>query len=415
MSAAASPRPRASRARRAARLALFTLALALAAPAAPGPARAADGAPGLLSAARAERAAAGPGAGAGTGAGAGDARAAPHLRIGVRGDAPPFSYRRRALSASEKAAGGPADPDDFGGYVVDVCKQALARMPAGAPAEWIEVSAAARMDLLRDQRIDVLCDPSTLTARRLSHPELMASQPIYLSGVGFASHPPREDGWNRFWPCRGAVIGVVDGTTADRPGVRVIHEAQGFEVTPQGILGDYRLQRAPGWEELSPRHQARLVECAVAAREAGEPVCPEGVEPVDAVLGGPTCPLAPKPLVQAFESHDALAAAFCADEVYHYVGDVEIVSRILFDRGGCPFQIQPHTFTEERYAIYVNAFGPDAAQSRLAVAFLRSLAIAIHRGRRSALVDAFEANFQGAEISPTLDVFMWSVVAKEGN
>jgi ABC-type amino acid transport substrate-binding protein len=390
---------------------------------------------------------------------------AAELKLGLRADAPPFSHRKRGI-----AAGTPDDPNalvevnasDYSGYMVDICKRVAASMPRSGDGamtvKWYEVTSENRFDKLNAGAIDVLCDPTTLTAERLRKENVMASQPVYLSGVGIASNPALDEVWNFYWPCRGALIGVVKGSTAADGGIERIREARGFSATAMSVLNAYPLAKAGRPTELTPHHLGRLGQCgdeapdaapqtptadtqkadAASAAEEGKKVAAQTSTQADAPIETPKAETQPenavvdanaskvgakgavgapakrkaKPLIREFATHEDLAAAFCAGQVYSYVGDVEIVSRMLLLQNRCAFAISPKTFSEERYAIFAHVSSQYSPQDALAVSFLRQLSIEVHRGRKSVLVDAFEENFGGADVSPTLDVFMWSVVAK---
>src|SRR6476646_1856528 len=74
------------------------------------------------------------------------------FRIGYRADAKPYSYR--------DAQGQPA------GYVVDLCLEVAAALEPKPRIEFVLIPADQRFEAVRDGRIDILCDPSSVTTPR---------------------------------------------------------------------------------------------------------------------------------------------------------------------------------------------------------------------------------------------------------
>ena len=76
------------------------------------------------------------------------------FKIGYRTDAQPYSY--------STDAGLPA------GYIVDICRAVAAAVQKQVERpdlriEYVAVTAENRFDAVHDGRVDVLCDPSTMT------------------------------------------------------------------------------------------------------------------------------------------------------------------------------------------------------------------------------------------------------------
>ena len=120
------------------------------------------------------------------------------FRIGYRADAKPYSY--------QDARGRPA------GYVVDLCREVAAALGPGIRIEYVLVHAGERFQSVHDGRVDILCDPSTVTIARREIVDF--SIPTYLDGAGVLSrksHPVQH-----FEDLAGKHVGVLVGTTTER-------------------------------------------------------------------------------------------------------------------------------------------------------------------------------------------------------
>lgn len=123
------------------------------------------------------------------------------MRLGFRADAPPYSYR--------------ATDRDPSGYIVDLCREVVAgvQKAQNIPAlkiEYVEVSATTRLTALRDGKIDILCDPTTMTMSRRAMVDF--SLPTFIDGAGILH---RVSEMQRLEDLRGKKIGVLAGTTAE--------------------------------------------------------------------------------------------------------------------------------------------------------------------------------------------------------
>ncbi|HEY5794182.1 MAG TPA: amino acid ABC transporter substrate-binding protein [Bosea sp. (in: a-proteobacteria)] len=123
------------------------------------------------------------------------------LRLGIRADAPPYSYRTTSGEPS--------------GYIVDLCREVVeaVRNSQAIPAlkvEYVEVSSASRFDALRDGKIDILCDPTSMTMSRRAIVDF--SLPTFIDGAGVLH---RADAVYRLEDLRGKRIGVLRGTTTE--------------------------------------------------------------------------------------------------------------------------------------------------------------------------------------------------------
>jgi polar amino acid transport system substrate-binding protein len=96
------------------------------------------------------------------------------FRIGYRADAKPHSYRTEQ--------GQPA------GYVVDLCREVAAAVTQGvanAQVSYVLVPADKRFEAVRDGRVDILCDPSSVTLARREMVDF--SLPTFLDGASVLS------------------------------------------------------------------------------------------------------------------------------------------------------------------------------------------------------------------------------------
>jgi polar amino acid transport system substrate-binding protein len=121
------------------------------------------------------------------------------IRIGYRADAQPHSF--------SDASGRPA------GYIVDLCRDVVASLqerlkPAPVRAEFVVVNAQNRFEAVRENRIDLLCEPSSITMSRREIVDF--SIPTFVDGAGVAFRGQEID---RFEDFAGRKIGVLGGTT----------------------------------------------------------------------------------------------------------------------------------------------------------------------------------------------------------
>jgi polar amino acid transport system substrate-binding protein len=122
------------------------------------------------------------------------------IRIGYRADALPHSY--------SDSAGRPA------GYIVDICREVVAAVqeklkPSAVRADFVVVTAQDRFEAVRDNRIDLLCEPSSVTMSRREIVDF--SIPTFVDGAGVAFRGKEID---RFEDFAGRKVGVLQGTTS---------------------------------------------------------------------------------------------------------------------------------------------------------------------------------------------------------
>ncbi len=310
---------------------------------------------------------------------AGGAAAETVLRLGVRADAEPMAYR--AGQGVSAATGGPLGAAGYAGFVVHVCDAAAIelqrRYGRDLRFEVTALEAAEIYDALSDGRVDVFCGPTTATRARLEG--RIASPPIFISGITFATRAgdaPRG-------PCR-SVAGSVRGATARTTGIE-------------------RILEAGAWHASADRVREALSSIA-GATDGGD----AGAGGVGACADG--SPVAPA-LVD-YPTHRALAEAFCAGEVRHYVGDHELVVASLAAQRlrtpGCEATMSDRTFTEERYVI-LGDIGSGGAGVKEAVAFYFEALSRRILFAPSVLDEAFDATFESSRPSRKLELLFWAM------
>lgn len=327
------------------------------------------------------------------------------LRVGVRRHARPFSYQTEVESSDLTGKSGPLRSKGFDGYMVAICDEVLrqmlitsedSRLPGVlrikhvviedvmAERETIErngksikvitpdgddVSAQipirTRLDLL-GPKIDILCDPATLTRDRVKR--FAVSPPLFLTGIGYLT---RQGYVQPAVICRknGAFIGLVGGTTANSRGVNEIVKA-----------GEWRTVRKSVIAELRGRNGC-------------------GPQPED----GPT-----QSVIMEFESHDQAARAFCEGTIDYYVGDLEIIQEHTRSVYGCDIKRGAKTFTEDRYAIFAKFDYTDPVKALWIGRFYDILNREIY-GEDSVVSKAYNATFEKDSESRKLQLFFWGL------
>ncbi|MGE4371724.1 MAG: amino acid ABC transporter substrate-binding protein [Xanthobacter sp.] len=121
------------------------------------------------------------------------------FRIGYRHAAPPYSY---------------VDKDgEISGYIVDICRevarnvQSTLKMPQ-LDVQYVEVSAEDRLKAVRDGKIDILCEPTSMTMSRRAMVDF--SLPTFLDG---ASVVTRGKPVQSLEDLQGRKVGVLKNTT----------------------------------------------------------------------------------------------------------------------------------------------------------------------------------------------------------
>ena len=122
------------------------------------------------------------------------------FRIGYRADAKPHSYNNEQ--------GQPA------GYVVDLCREVAAAVTLSIPnaqVNYVLVPADQRFEAVRDGRVDILCDPSSVTLARRELVDF--SLPTFLDGASMLYRVSRPV--ERYEDLNGKRVGVLLGTTTE--------------------------------------------------------------------------------------------------------------------------------------------------------------------------------------------------------
>lgn len=238
------------------------------------------------------------------------------LRIGMRVDAKPFAWRS-------------AETEPFQGFLVDLCREGVAR--TGQSFEEVPISASDRFD--PDLALDLVCDPTTITRARAARHDFTPL--IFIANGGFVTNPsarPLSPEARSAADCaepdadNAIGAGLLEGTTA----VAAFARAQ----TDRGVL----------------------------------PVAPDST----------LCRI-------GVRSHADGIARLCAGELRHYFGDIDILRAYVEDHQGCTAELHPTFRTYEPYALILSA--PDAEFRRAFIAALYGLFA------DGTVMRAYEANF----------------------
>lgn len=126
------------------------------------------------------------------------------VRIGFRIDAEPFSYR---YDPERLRTSPPAHQRQYGGFIADICYYIFDQ--GNYQIDQIPVTAVDRFSKLKDDEIDVLCDPVTLRYSEPDRAEAGAFSPIvFASTVTYLENRKRDRQNNVF-------IAYVANTTAN--------------------------------------------------------------------------------------------------------------------------------------------------------------------------------------------------------
>ncbi|NVK20302.1 MAG: transporter substrate-binding domain-containing protein [Methylocystaceae bacterium] len=308
------------------------------------------------------------------------------VRIGVRGDAAPFSYRK----GSEQAPVNTLPIPDHSGFMVELCRQTLVALKLRRPNLTVtvkELHASDRFKALgfeengRDQedrsnQIDILCDPASINAVRAN--QLIASSPVFISGVTFAFPHPFPNAIDCI-----TRVGTVRGTTSKDDGVRAI-------------------LNSGSWSTFSAQIEFSLAEIG------------NGKDANEVFLD--TCEEFGIPIIRKFDTHTELADEFCAGKVLYYVGDIDILRRKVSNVANCNAVIEPRTFTQERYGIFGRSPTATGTNTQLILEFfqiLQSKVTAKESDGNSLLISAYNSTFiegeSSADPSVALQSLFWSL------
>ena len=120
------------------------------------------------------------------------------FRIGYRADAKPYSYRNEHGQAA--------------GYIVDLCTEVAAALGPNVRAEYVLVPPDDRFEAVRDGRVDILCDPSSITMERRELVDF--SIPTFLDGASALSRTSKPV--RVYEDLGGKRVGVLEATTTER-------------------------------------------------------------------------------------------------------------------------------------------------------------------------------------------------------
>lgn len=123
------------------------------------------------------------------------------VRIGYRPDALPFSFK--------DSLGEPV------GYSVNLCREVAKSLKDQLgldqiKVDYVELNATNRFEALRDHKVDLLCEATTMTLRRMAQVDF--SLQTFITG---ASLLYRADGPSTFKELDGKKVGVLAGTTTE--------------------------------------------------------------------------------------------------------------------------------------------------------------------------------------------------------
>ncbi len=124
------------------------------------------------------------------------------IRLAVRADAPPFSYK--------------AENGDPAGFMVDLCRAVATGLATQLhldelKVEFVPVTAENRFDAIKSGKADLLCEPTTETLSRREHVDF--SIPTFVDG---ASLLVKGDGPGSLGALVGKKVGVLAGTTTEK-------------------------------------------------------------------------------------------------------------------------------------------------------------------------------------------------------
>lgn len=284
------------------------------------------------------------------------------IRVGVRTDAKPFSYIGHTDGLEDVLS-------EYRGYMIRICRKVLREMTSVGPFKGVRVQAVPvlakdRFDKLANGEVDLLCGPDSITSSRLRY--FNVSHALFLSGMTYGYIDPESERFPRSEYC-GAVVGVLQGTTASTSGLRELADrnlllrfdepVEKFLATSPTRLRGYdeaeaRIRQRPEyadpdrdiWHLLEP---AMRVVQANLAKEMVTSECPNGTK------GLP---------VRMYQTHDAGIRAFCAGKVLYYLGDYDIIKRKVDAISDCPVVLERFTTTREVYGAFLRKGSDDSSQ-----------------------------------------------------
>ena len=177
------------------------------------------------------------------------------FKMGYRADAKPYSYR--------DGNGQPA------GYIVDLCVEigGAVRAEVGNQVqfEYVLVAPDQRFESVRDGKVDILCDPSSVTIPRRERVDF--SLPTFLDGASVLSRVGRPV--QRFEDLANKRIGVLTGTTTEQV-LRESLDALGLKASIVPV-GDHGAGVDLLWDDKIDAYFADRAIIAATLREGGRP------------------------------------------------------------------------------------------------------------------------------------------------
>ena len=294
------------------------------------------------------------------------------LTVGVRADAPPFSYKAGVNDRFNRDTNvvGPLFQAGYRGYVVLICDHALRRVANRLPDVRFDVMELTTRTRFGAEQANwqILCDPATLTDGRLESGH-DPTVPIYLSGIGYASTGRIPKGNECV-----TVAGVADNTTTEHGGIQAVAESGEVPRFRQMLLDAIKVNGAQGLDDAICR--GRVV-----------------------------------PAVVRQDTHGELAAALCAGEILYYIGDYEIVRSNLEAMQGCEFTMSEQTYRDERYTIFTRNEDLDEAQMRALDRFRAEVARGVLE-QNSVLLRAYQTYLSSTAPSRKLAAFYWGLIGR---
>jgi polar amino acid transport system substrate-binding protein/glutamate/aspartate transport system substrate-binding protein len=175
------------------------------------------------------------------------------LIAGVREDCPPFSYGVRG-------------PDQFQGFSVDLCRRI-----ANARHQKIEfkpLKAAERFKALKDGRVDILCEATTVTIKRIE--EFQSSLYTFISGASlmYSQRVINKEGEDP------VAVGYLNGTTTEQQIRNIIERQRDVDIDDLGKVKYFGvdshldgLRRLLGVEQQATEEKGGYIDIYVADRE----------------------------------------------------------------------------------------------------------------------------------------------------
>jgi len=317
--------------------------------------------------------------------------------VGVRDDARPFSYETPTGSAETVLAG-------YSGYMINVCRYILKKMKAKPEYENLEfraykVTAKERFDKLNDGKVLLMCGPDSITEELLHR--FRPTLPVFLSGMTYAYVDPRSPDFPKGNYCSN-VIGVVQGTTADKHGLKELTEKNMLMRFNKAV--DLELNKQTLKDQLADKEMRQIIEALIFAFrnppensvERRSPYSKLDIEALEKILSlhdperihidvdrlenaklsgfinekmgdrygkinrdmaktikTDECPRGFDGMpIRKFPHHTKGVQEFCEGNVLYYLGDYDIINNKIREHSNCKATMNRFTRTKEVYGVY---------------------------------------------------------------